>query len=151
MTLISSVELDEIFLTGSQNVNTDRGNWLKAVVYILHLEVELYALLEALIGCSVQVVWAVKHKTIGDAFFDYDAAAFLRTELDSRNPDSDSFPQSASKPSSRRSNDSAKEVLAQVGFLHHENRFLAKLPSKLIARPGRFSRLTFAQRDGNTC
>ena len=31
---------------------------------------------------SVEVVWALKHSHIGDAFFDYDAAGFLKTELE---------------------------------------------------------------------
>ena len=30
------------------------------------------------------MIWAVKHKAIGDAFFDYDAAEFLKAELDRR-------------------------------------------------------------------
>ena len=40
----------------------------------------LYALHSQCLG-SVQVVWAVKHSHIGDAFFDLDAAAFLSTQL----------------------------------------------------------------------
>ena len=31
--------------------------------------------------CSVQVVWIARHRYIGDAFFDADAAEFLRKQL----------------------------------------------------------------------
>ena len=40
----------------------------------------------------VQVIWAVKHKHIGDAFFDLDAAAFLCSQLPAASPASQDSP-----------------------------------------------------------
>ena len=44
----------------------------------------------------VQVIWAVKHKHIGDAFFDLDAAAFLYSQLPVASPASQDSPTSNS-------------------------------------------------------
>ncbi len=46
----------------------------------------------------VQVVWAVKHKHIGDAFFDLDAAAFLCGQLPVASPASQDSPALPSAP-----------------------------------------------------
>ena len=45
----------------------------------------------------LQVIWAVKHSHIGDAFFDLDAAAFLCTQI----PNS-GHPGSADKPTAKK-------------------------------------------------
>ncbi|DBB05673.1 hypothetical protein WJX77_005847 [Trebouxia sp. C0004] len=47
---------------------------------------------------GLQVIWAVKHKHIGDAFFDLDAAAFLCSQLPVASPASHDSPALSSAP-----------------------------------------------------
>ncbi|KAL3152549.1 hypothetical protein ABBQ32_001576 [Trebouxia sp. C0010 RCD-2024] len=53
---------------------------------------------------GIEVVWAVKHTHIGDAFFDLDAAAFLCTHL----------PQASSPPSSQAQSSAAQHSAAEA-------------------------------------
>lgn len=62
----------------------------------------------------MQVVWAVKHSHIGDAFFDLDAAAFLCTQL----PQADSPAQSSADQASTVQHSAAEHSAAECSASH---------------------------------
>ncbi len=61
----------------------------------------------------VQVIWAVQHKHIGDAFFDLDAAAFLCSQLPVASPASQDSPTLSSAPRASAACSSALQPTAE--------------------------------------
>jgi len=66
----------------------------------------------------VQVIWAVKHKHIGDAFFDLDAAAFLCSQLPGASPASQDSPTLPSAPQPSAACSSAPQSTAESQQQH---------------------------------
>ncbi|KAA6429030.1 MAG: hypothetical protein FRX49_01140 [Trebouxia sp. A1-2] len=63
---------------------------------------------------AVEVIWAVKHKHIGDAFFDLDAAAFLCSQLPDASPASEDSPALPSPPQASAACSSAPQPTAEA-------------------------------------